>query len=85
LDFIISEAGKNGIRLILSLVNNWNDYGGKSQYVQWARERGQYVNNDDDFFTHPIVKEYYKNHVKVRTNCEGWEYLIIIIRLKLII
>ncbi|KHN12618.1 Mannan endo-1,4-beta-mannosidase 4, partial [Glycine soja] len=64
LDFIISEAGKNGIRLILSLVNNWNDYGGKSQYVQWARERGQYVNNDDDFFTHPIVKEYYKNHVK---------------------
>ncbi|KAL2954280.1 hypothetical protein AAZX31_19G212400 [Glycine max] len=64
LDFVISEAGKNGVRLILSLVNNWNDYGGKSQYVQWARERGQYVNNDDDFFSHPIVKEYYKNHVK---------------------
>ncbi|TKY61594.1 Mannan endo-1,4-beta-mannosidase 1 [Spatholobus suberectus] len=64
LDFVISEAGKNGVRLILSLVNNWNNYGGKNQYVQWARERGQYVNNDDDFFTHPVVKQYYKNHVK---------------------
>lgn len=66
LDFVISEAGKYGVQLILSLVNNWNDYGGKSQYVKWARERGgQYLNNDDDFFVHPVVKQYYKNHVKV--------------------
>ncbi|KAJ1417201.1 Glycoside hydrolase, family 5 [Sesbania bispinosa] len=64
LDFVISEAGKYGVRLILSLVNNWNDYGGKNKYVQWARERGENVNNDDDFFTHPVVKQYYKNHVK---------------------
>ncbi|KAI4301623.1 hypothetical protein L6164_034883 [Bauhinia variegata] len=64
LDFVISEAGKYGVRLILSLVNNWHDYGGKNQYVQWAKERGQYVNNEDDFFTHPIVKQYYKNHIK---------------------
>ncbi|KAK7259075.1 hypothetical protein RIF29_24671 [Crotalaria pallida] len=64
LDFVISEAGKYGVRLILSLVNNWKEYGGKNQYVQWAREQGQYVNNEDDFFTHPIVKQYYKNHIK---------------------
>jgi len=66
LDFVISEAGKNGVQLILSLVNNWNDYGGKSQYVKWAKEQGQNVNNDDDFYVHPIVKQYYKNHVAVR-------------------
>ncbi|XP_020210953.1 mannan endo-1,4-beta-mannosidase 4 [Cajanus cajan] len=64
LDFVISEAGKNGVQVILSLVNNWNDFGGKNKYVQWAKERGQNVNNDDDFFTHPVVKQYYKNHIK---------------------
>ncbi|XP_059643772.1 mannan endo-1,4-beta-mannosidase 4-like [Cornus florida] len=64
LDFVISEAGKNGVYLILSLVNNYNDFGGRKQYVQWARDRGQTLNNDDDFYTNSVVKGYYKNHVK---------------------
>ncbi|XP_028791425.1 mannan endo-1,4-beta-mannosidase 4-like [Neltuma alba] len=64
LDFVVSEAGKYGVRLILTLVNNWSDFGGKSQYIQWARERGQNINNDDDFFTHPVIKQYYKNHIQ---------------------
>lgn len=67
LDFVISEARKYGIYLVLSLVNNWDAYGGKKQYVQWARERGQSLNNDDDFFTNFVVKGYYKNHVKVNS------------------
>ncbi|XP_027351986.1 mannan endo-1,4-beta-mannosidase 7-like isoform X2 [Abrus precatorius] len=64
LDFVISEAGKYGVRLILSLVNNWKDFGGKNQYVQWVREHGGYVNSEDDFFTHPVVRQHYKNHIK---------------------
>ncbi|XP_061366249.1 mannan endo-1,4-beta-mannosidase 4-like [Gastrolobium bilobum] len=64
LDFVISEAGKYGVRLILSLVNNWKDFGGKNQYVEWAKEDGQYVSDEDDFFTIPLVKQYYKNHIK---------------------
>ncbi|KAK4421951.1 putative mannan endo-1,4-beta-mannosidase 9 [Sesamum alatum] len=64
LDFVVSEAKKHGIYLILSLVNNWEGFGGKKQYVEWARERGQYLNNEDEFFTNPIVKDYYKNHIK---------------------
>ncbi|KAF7818058.1 mannan endo-1,4-beta-mannosidase 4-like [Senna tora] len=64
LDFVISEAGKYGVRLILSLVNNWKDFGGKNQYVQWARERGHYASNEDDFFTNPFIKQYYKDHIK---------------------
>ncbi|KAK9110907.1 hypothetical protein Scep_018426 [Stephania cephalantha] len=64
LDFVISEAGKHGIKLILSLVNNYNDYGGKAQYVQWARNAGVSVSGEDDFYTNPTLKEYYKNHVK---------------------
>lgn len=65
LDFVISEARKYGIKLILSLVNNYDSFGGKKQYVNWARSKGQYLTSDDDFFRSPIVKGYYINHVKV--------------------
>jgi len=64
LDFVVSEANKHGIRLILSMVNDYVNFGGKAQYVQWARNAGQNLNSDDDFFTNPTVKGYYKNHVK---------------------
>ncbi|XP_058079489.1 mannan endo-1,4-beta-mannosidase 5-like [Magnolia sinica] len=64
LDFVISEARKYGIHLILSFVNNFNDYGGRPQYVQWAKNAGAPIHGDDDFYTNPVVKNYYKNHVK---------------------
>lgn len=65
LDFVISEAGKYGIKLVLSLANNYENFGGKKQYVDWARSQGQYLTSDDDFFRNPVVKGYYKNHIKV--------------------
>lgn len=64
LDFVISEAKKYGIKLVLSLVNNYDSFGGKKQYVNWARSEGQSVSSDDDFFTNSVVKSYYKNHIK---------------------
>ncbi|GAB2267683.1 Mannose-6-phosphate isomerase [Dionaea muscipula] len=67
LDYVISEARRYGIKLVLSLVNEYEDYGGKKQYVEWARARsgqGQHLSSDDDFFTSPVVKGYYKNHIK---------------------
>ncbi|KAI3488856.1 hypothetical protein L1887_47018 [Cichorium endivia] len=63
LDFVVAEARKYGLRLILSFINNYKDFGGRPQYVDWARSAGVQINNDDDFYTNPIVKEYYKNHV----------------------
>jgi endo-1,4-beta-mannosidase len=65
LDFVITEAKKRGLYLILSMVNNWNAFGGKKQYVQWARDKGQYLGSDDDFFTSSITQGFYMNHVKV--------------------
>lgn len=65
LDFVVAEARKYGIKLILSLVNNYESFGGKKQYVNWARSQGQYLTSDDDFFRNPVVKGYYKNHVNV--------------------
>lgn len=65
MDFVISEAGKYGIKLVLSLVNNYENFGGKKQYVDWARSQGQYLTSDDDFFRNSVVKGFYKNHIKV--------------------
>ncbi|GAB2247642.1 hypothetical protein Droror1_Dr00007524 [Drosera rotundifolia] len=65
LDFVISEAANFGIHLIFTLGNNWNDYGGKDQYVQWARDQGQQISSDDGFFTNPLVKQFYKNNIQV--------------------
>ncbi|CAL9086362.1 unnamed protein product [Musa acuminata var. zebrina] len=64
LDFVISEAQSHGVRLILSLVNNYKDFGGRAQYVQWASNAGSAVGGEDDFYTNPVVKGYYKNHVQ---------------------
>ncbi|XP_058076951.1 mannan endo-1,4-beta-mannosidase 1-like [Magnolia sinica] len=64
LDFVISEARKYGVYLILSLVNNYENFGGRQQYVQWAREQGIYLSSDDDFYRNAVVKGYYKNHIK---------------------
>lgn len=65
LDFVVSEAKKYKIRLILSLVNNWDAYGGKAQYVKWGNASGLNLTSDDEFFSHPTLRSYYKSHVKV--------------------
>ncbi|XP_062217617.1 mannan endo-1,4-beta-mannosidase 1-like [Phragmites australis] len=64
LDFVLSEARKHGIKVILSLVNSYESFGGRKQYVEWAREQGQSIGSDDEFFRNPVVKGFYKNHVK---------------------
>ncbi|CAA0839264.1 Putative pentatricopeptide repeat-containing protein [Striga hermonthica] len=64
LDFVVSEARRYGMKLILSFVNNFDDFGGKKQYVNWARRRGQNLYSSDDFFTNPLVKSFYKNHIR---------------------
>ncbi|GAA0144346.1 hypothetical protein LIER_04821 [Lithospermum erythrorhizon] len=64
LDFVVSEAKKYGIHLILTLTNNYKDFGGRPQYVEWARNAGANIDKDDDFYTNLIVKGYYKNHVQ---------------------
>ncbi|KAF7045344.1 hypothetical protein CFC21_054456 [Triticum aestivum] len=70
LDFVVAEARRHGIYLLLCLTNNFDDFGGKRQYVQWAREDvaagagAHNLTSADDFFDNTLVKSYYKNHVK---------------------
>ncbi|XP_044953481.1 putative mannan endo-1,4-beta-mannosidase 9 [Hordeum vulgare subsp. vulgare] len=63
-DFVVAEAKKRGLYLILSLTNNWGDFGGKRQYVQWAKEQGHNLSSDDDFFTDRLTQRFYMNHIK---------------------
>jgi len=49
--------------LIISLVNNFEDYGGRKKYVEWAG-----LDEPDEFYTDSAVKQFYKNHVKVSIN-----------------
>jgi len=62
---VIFEARKYIICFILTLSNNYHDFGGRPQYVNWARAAGVPINKDDDFYTNAVVKGYCKNHVKV--------------------
>ncbi|KAF2531528.1 hypothetical protein F2Q70_00031210 [Brassica cretica] len=68
LDFAIAEARRHGIKIILSFANNYVSFGGKKQYVDWARSRGRPVSSEDDFFTDFLVKDFYKNHMKAVLN-----------------
>ncbi|KAL9244501.1 hypothetical protein vseg_018272 [Gypsophila vaccaria] len=79
LDFVIAEARANGIRLILSLVNNLHAYGGKTQYVQWAWDEGLGLSSSNDsFFYDPTTQNYFKNFIKTvltrKNTITGIEY-----------
>ncbi|KAI4332398.1 hypothetical protein L6164_017308 [Bauhinia variegata] len=64
LDFVVSEARKYRTKLILCLVDNFDEYGGKKQYVQWARSAGVPVTYDDYFYSNAVIIGYNKNNVK---------------------
>lgn len=68
LDYAVWKAGQLGLRLVLPLVNNWPDYGGMQQYVQWFLglpddSYGDAVNHDL-FFTDPAIRRCYKAYAK---------------------
>lgn len=67
LDYAIYKASTLGIRLILSLVNNWDDFGGMNAYVRWSST----ARSHDDFYSNPETKALYRdylNYVLWRTN-----------------
>ena len=66
LDRTIAVAEQRGIRLILPLVNYWDDFGGISQYLSWFG-----LKDKAEFYTHPGLRAAYRNyveHVLLRVN-----------------
>lgn len=59
-DLIITVASKYDIKLIPVLVNNWKDYGGKKQYLDWAGETG---GAEDSFYSDEEAKKIFKNYI----------------------
>jgi mannan endo-1,4-beta-mannosidase len=59
LDRTIFLAGQKGIRLILPLVNYWDDFGGVNQYLQWFGLTGR-----DQFYRQTELKNAYRNYVE---------------------
>ncbi|KAG0455144.1 hypothetical protein HPP92_024436 [Vanilla planifolia] len=79
LDLVIEEARKHRIRLLLSLSNDWKDFGGKAQYVKWAWEAGLSLSSSNDsFFSDPSIRNYFKNYIKAiltrRNHLSGLQY-----------
>ncbi|XP_020575414.1 mannan endo-1,4-beta-mannosidase 2-like [Phalaenopsis equestris] len=80
LDRVIVEAQRHGIKLLLSLSNDWSDFGGKIQYAKWAKEAGlnPNTNSNDSFFFDPYIRGYFKNYLKTiitrRNHLTGIEY-----------
>ena len=75
LDYAVHKAGQLGLRLVLTLVNNWPDYGGMSQYADWFLGLPDDVYdtavNHDKFYTAPAIRACYKAyaaHVVRRRN-----------------
>jgi mannan endo-1,4-beta-mannosidase len=64
LDYILVKANELGLKLILTLVNNWKDYGGMNQYVQWSDT----ARNHNDFYTDGNCRIWFKNHVSTIIN-----------------
>src|SRR5687768_16524841 len=50
LDYVLYSARQHGIRLVIPLTNNWNDFGGMDQYVRWRDASNDGPSYHDDFY-----------------------------------
>ncbi len=72
LDWVLYEAGKRGVRLVLVLTDYWEHHGGVSQYLDWAaaRRRGAgafseaFEASKSAFFSDPDCGRMYKANAK---------------------
>lgn len=58
LDYIMASAQRHHIRIILTMENYWNDYGGIQQMTSWLG-----LTNKLQFFTDPQAQAYYEQYV----------------------
>jgi len=62
LDLVLTRAAAHGVKLVLTLGNYWDAYGGTRRYVAWAGLPSP-VQGDARFFTERAVIEHYKAHI----------------------
>lgn len=64
LDYIIYRAKYYGVKLILTLGDQWNTADSKINYLEW----GNATDNTNLFFTSPTIQGYYKQHILTMLN-----------------
>ena len=65
LDRVIAAAGREGIRLIITLANSWPDYGGVPQYLRWAGHfRAGVYGATDRFYADPGARAAFRAHIE---------------------
>jgi len=63
LDKMLAAAEEADVRVIMTLTNNWREFGGMDQYVRWAG--GQH---HDEFYADPQIREWYRNWAATLVN-----------------
>lgn len=60
LDYIVAEAGRRGIRLIIPLVNYWGSNEGMHTYVEWSDT----AETRNDFYTDDRAQKLYRDFIE---------------------
>lgn len=63
LDLVLARAAVHGVRLVLTLANHWDAYGGARAYAAWAGLRRPRT-GDARFYTSPAVVAHYRAHLE---------------------
>jgi hypothetical protein len=64
LDHVVAEAKQRNIRLILTLVNYWPDYGGVRRYMSWC-DCGA---TESSFYSEEEMKGWYRDYARMLVN-----------------
>jgi len=65
LDYIIAKAGSVGVRILVTLTNNWRDFGGMDQYVRWKTwANTSYQGYHDDFYSDDTIRGWFKAYIQ---------------------
>jgi len=64
LDFVLDEARKRGLKLVLVLADNWYPVGGVDAYVEWSETASRH----QDFYTDYNARRMFKDMINTITN-----------------
>lgn len=62
LDQVLAEARQAGVRVILTLSNNWKDYGGAPMYLRWAGLSSEGLGLEE-FYRNEKTRAFFRSHL----------------------
>jgi len=64
LDAVVAGAKAHGLRLVLTLTNNWGDFGGMDKYVDWLNRAQGVPQHHRSFYTDSTIRTWFKTYVR---------------------